>query len=173
MARLKDKTAEMGRGRSSSTPAPRPGLETLVEETVALFHRFTAVAQDLHGQGELTAGKRGVLRGLDRGGPQTVPQMARARPVSRQYIQTLVNLLAAEGHVEFQDNPAHKRSRLVRLTPKGKEFLEAMYHKEAALLAKLDLPVGERDLQSAAVVLKQVRESFAGEQWKRLLKTLG
>jgi hypothetical protein len=42
----------------------------------------------------MTAGKRGVLKGLDRLGPQTVPQMARARPVSRQHIQTLVNRLA-------------------------------------------------------------------------------
>jgi len=57
----------------------------------------------------LSAARRGVLRSLARLGPQTVPQMAGARPVSRQHIQTIVNALAADGLVETIDNPAHKR----------------------------------------------------------------
>ena len=129
------------------------------------------MAAQIHGQGELTAGKRGVLRGLDRSGPQTVPQMARIRPVSRQYIQTLVNLLAQEGQVKFIENPAHKRSRLVRLTPKGKEFLEAMYRREAKLLAGLKTDIPEKDMLAAAVALRAVRQLFESEQWKQRLKT--
>ena len=173
MTRPARRKTEARRSHGGPAAAPPPALEALVDETVALFHRLRAVAEELHGQGEVTAGKRGVLRGLDRFGPQTVPQMARARPVSRQYIQTLVNLLAAEGHVEFVPNPAHKRSHLVRLTAAGKGFLNAMYRKEAALLSRLDLAASEQDLRSAAAVLKQVRDSFMGEPWKRLLKTVG
>ena len=85
-------------------------LESLLGAAVALFHRLQAVADEAYHQGELSAGRRGVLRGLDRHGPQTVPQMARARPVSRQYIQTLVDVLAKEGYVGLIANPAHKRS---------------------------------------------------------------
>ena len=42
-----------------------------------------------------------------------------------------------------------------------------------ATLSRLDLPVGEQDLRSAAAVLKQVRDSLEGAQWKQLLKTSG
>ena len=55
-------------------------------ETVALFHRLRAVSEQIHQLGELSSGKHGILKGLGLFGPQTVPQMARARPVSRQYI---------------------------------------------------------------------------------------
>ena len=144
-------------------------LESLIYEATALFHRAHAVAEQIHGQGRFTAGRRGVLRGLDLTGPQTVPQMARIRPVSRQYIQMLVNQLARESQVEFIANPAHKRSQLVRLTPQGKEFLEAMYRREAKLLAGLEVDVAEEDMRTAGAILRVVREVFESDQWKQRL----
>jgi DNA-binding MarR family transcriptional regulator len=139
-------------------------FEEVIDETTGLFHLLHAVAAQLHGGGELTAGRRGILRGLDRLGPQTVPQMARARPVSRQYIQMLVNGLEADGLVELYDNPAHRRSRLVRLTAAGSETLAAMYRREAVLYTTLDLPVTEAELRDAAVILRRVREALLAEQ---------
>ena len=161
-----------GDGPDSAPTAgwPLPALESLIYEATALFHRAHAVAEQIHGQGRFTAGKRGVLRGLDLSGPQTVPQMARIRPVSRQYIQMLVNGLADEGHVEFNPNPAHKRSRLVRLTPQGKAFLEAMYRREAKLLAGIEIDIAEEDLHAAGAILRTVREVFESDQWKQKLK---
>ncbi|MCI0657225.1 MAG: MarR family transcriptional regulator, partial [Acidobacteria bacterium] len=107
---------------------------------------------------------------LDLSGPQTVPQMARARPVSRQYIQALVNQLAAEDRIEFVDNPAHKRSRLVRLTPQGKAFLDAAMRRQGKLLSRLRIDIPEKDLRTAASVLRAVRTLFESRQWKALLK---
>lgn len=147
-------------------------LDALTTDAVHLFHRLTAAAEQIHRQGEMTAAKRGVLRGLDRVGPQTVPQMARARPVSRQFIQTLVNQLAEQGHVEFIDNPAHKRSRLVRLTPRGKELLEAMYRREAKALGQLEIGIPDENLRAAAAVLRAVRELFQSEQWKKAVESI-
>src|SRR5436190_234471 len=91
-------------------------LGALIDETVALFHRLRAAAAAIHGEGELSAARRGVLRSLARAGAQTVPQIAAARPVSRQHIQTVVDALVADRLVETTDNPAHRRSVLVRLT---------------------------------------------------------
>ncbi len=108
--------------------------------------------------------------GLDTFGPQTVPQMARARPVSRQYIQTLVNQLLKEGHVELIENPAHKRSSLVRLTPQGKKFLDRMNRRQREILGKLEIKIAEKRLQTAAEVLRDVRKLLEGPQLKRLLK---
>jgi predicted transcriptional regulator len=99
-------------------------LLRLFDETAALFHRLRAVAAEVHGQSERSAGRRGILK--SRLGPQTVPQLARARPVSRQHIQMLVNWLLKDGFVTTRENPARRRFSLVLLTPNGKRLLEAM-----------------------------------------------
>ena len=145
-------------------------LYSVIDETRALFHRMRAAAEELHGQGELSGGRRGVLRDLDRLGPQTVPQMARSRPVSRQHIQGIVNQLAEEGYVEFIENPAHKRSHLVTLTEKGKELVSAMNHREEKILTQLEINISESDMKIAANVLRSLRELFESSQWKRLIK---
>ena len=143
-------------------------LESLVGETVALFHRLRAVSEQIHQLGELSSGKHGVLKGLGLFGPQTVPQMARARPVSRQYIQTLVNLLAVNGHVELVDNPGHKRSRLVRLTPGGKKLVEEMNRRQAEVLEQLPINISETELRKAASILRALRQVFEAHPWKKL-----
>jgi DNA-binding MarR family transcriptional regulator len=135
-------------------------LPALFDETVALFHRLRRAAQQVHGQGEATAGRRGILRSLEQGGPQTVPQLARARPVSRQHIQVLVNPLLAEGLVEALPNPSHRRSQLLRLTPRGRQLLERMEARERRLCAGLRVTVSRRQLQEAAEVLRRVRQAL-------------
>jgi DNA-binding MarR family transcriptional regulator len=155
--------------RTQTTPATLAALSGLFDDTVALFHRLTAVAEQVHGQGGLSAARRGVLRSLDRLGPQTVPQMARARPVSRQLIQSLVNELRREGYVELTANPAHRRSSLVRLTRRGKVLVDAMGSRELRLLKKLAIPVTERELAGASSVLRSVREALESVRWKAIV----
>jgi DNA-binding MarR family transcriptional regulator len=118
----------------------------------------------------MTGGLRSILRSLDKLGEQTVPQMARARSVSRQHVQALVNQLVKERLVEFIANPAHKRSPLARLTLLGRKTVDAMNRNEAALLDKADLSVSEKELREAAETLRTVRAYFESERWKKLLK---
>ena len=148
-------------------------LEAVLDETVALFFRLRAVAERLHGHGEGTSGRRAVLRELRGEGPKTVPQMARARPVSRQSMQATVNGLAGDGLVELARNPAHKRSKLVRLTPRGEELLSEMDRREAEALAELGVGVPEGELRTAAGVLASVRGMLEGERALRLLEGTG
>lgn len=158
--------------KSASTQGQYLALQDVFDQTVSLFHRLRALAAQLHGQGELTAARRGILRELDRLGPRTVPQMARARPVSRQHIQTEVNELEAEGLVELVENIAHKRSRLVRLTPKGKAVLEAMNRREAELFATIELAISEQTLRATTEVLQALRDTLAHAQL-RLIRGTG
>jgi len=144
----------------------------MITETVSLFHRLRVVADQIHHRGEMTGALRSILRGLDKLGEQTVPQMARARAVSRQHVQALVNQLVVERLVEFVANPAHKRSPLARLTPLGKKTVDAMNRNEAGLLSKADLDVTDKDLRQAAETLRTVRAYFESERWRRLLKNL-
>lgn len=136
-------------------------IGAVIDETRALFHRLKAVAQEVHHQGLATAGLRGVVQDLYRNGPRTVPDMARARPVSRQHIQVLVNQLLDLGWVELTDNPAHKRSKLVAITARGRGAFEDIRRTEAAILADLPVSVSESELEAAAAVLEKVRTAFA------------
>jgi DNA-binding MarR family transcriptional regulator len=147
-------------------------LETLIAETISLYQRLRAVAEELHGFERLSGGKRGVLRDLYQNGMQTVPQMARSRPVSRQHIQTIVNPLYEEGLVEFVENPAHRRSRLVRLTRKGAELVEEMERRETDLLSRFTIDVSEQDIIDSASVLRSFREALKGKHTKELLNDI-
>jgi DNA-binding MarR family transcriptional regulator len=154
----------MGRGtRGRRTKAE--ALDAVFAETARLFHRLRAVAEQVHRQGHLSGGKRGILRELDRLGPRTVPQMARARPVSRQHIQQHVNDLLNDRYVERIENPAHRRSRLIRITDRGRERLEAMRQREDRLLRHLPLAATREELLEAAAVLDLISTALDSPEW--------
>lgn len=148
---------------------PLPSLDLLFGETVALFHRMAAAAEAVHREHGIRGGERGILRSLYRHGPQTIPQLARARPVSRQHIQAHVTPLAARGLVEFRANPAHRRSHLVTLTERGRALTEKMDRKEKRLLSFLPLRVAREEIENAASVLRAVRKAFESEDWNRMV----
>jgi DNA-binding MarR family transcriptional regulator len=142
-------------------------LSRLFDETTALCHRLRAVAGDLHGADVPSAGRRGILRSLDSLSSQTVPQLARARPVSRQHVQMLVNGLLLDGLIVAGDNPAHRKSPLLQLTPQGKRQLEAMREREVRLLAKARLGLDEEQIDRAVDTLRAVRCFLESEEWTR------
>ena len=101
-------------------------------------------------------GAWGLLRSLAEGGPQTVPALARQRPVSRQHIQKLADELARGGLVDFVDNPAHRRSKLVRLTKKGARRYARVNARVGALCDALARECDESDLLAAARALRRL-----------------
>ncbi len=141
-------------------------LEALNREADALSRRLRLVAEEIHGNGALTSGMRSVLLTIAERGPQTVPQIARSRPVSRQHIQVIVNSLKEAGLVELADNAAHKRSKLVALTAAGKDELAETNRRTGDTLAQMTIPLTKKELRSAADTVRQVRELFEGPMWK-------
>jgi len=95
----------------------------------------------------------GLLRSLKLEGPQTVPELARARPVARQHIQKLADGLAEEGLVAFAANPRHKRSQLVALTPAGERLYESLTRKLGHMADELAAGMDARKLATAAEAL--------------------
>jgi DNA-binding MarR family transcriptional regulator len=95
--------------------------------------------------------------------PQTVAQMAREMGHARQSVQRIADVLAVEGLVAYKDNPADRRARLVELTPKGAEVLEAIYALDAEwsqqLMAKLD----PQQLIEVAEALDRIAEIFESD----------
>jgi DNA-binding MarR family transcriptional regulator len=146
-------------------------LETLFMETRLLFHRLRAVADTMHQTDQVTAGMRGVLESLALVGPQTVPQLARARPVSRQHIQTLVNALLDQGLVELIDNAAHKKSPLVQLTEAGARTFGTLRAREARLLSQVSFALPESDLATTIRTLQAIRRYFESAEWRRIAQS--
>jgi len=131
-----------------------------------LFHRLGHDVTALHSESGITAGMRAVLESVIAKGPQTVPEMARVRPVSRQHIQGLVNALLAEGLVETADNPAHRRSHLVCATDAGRAAYDRLGAREAAAFRKLPMGIAAAELNLAARVLATVLDALEGAEWR-------
>jgi len=141
-------------------PSKRLPIETIIDEIVSLFHLLQALAVTIHSDIGLTAAKRGLLKGVEMLGPQTVPQMAYVRNVSRQYIQTIVNQLQSAGLVEIIPNPLHRRSGIVKLTPHGERFLTLITEKEKKLLSGLTIEIGDDNLRQTVEVLQKIKGFF-------------
>jgi len=103
-------------------------------------------------------GKRiwALLRILKLYGPQTVPQIAKMRSVSRQYIQRLANDIVDEGYAEYSKNPGHKRSQFLKITPKGEELYSEVYDAMRENVDPVAPKFNEEDLASADRVLKSL-----------------
>jgi DNA-binding MarR family transcriptional regulator len=146
-------------------------VEFIFMETRLLFHRLRAVADVIHQADQITAGMRGVLESLALSGSQTVPQLARARPVSRQHIQLLVNTLLDRGLVELVDNPAHKKSPLVQLTETGTHAIATIQAREARLLSQVSIALPESDLTTTLQTLQAIRRYFESTEWRRIAQS--
>jgi DNA-binding MarR family transcriptional regulator len=144
-------------------------LDELTLEIAHLFFRLRVAAERHLGQGRHSSGRRSILKSLGADGPQTVPDMARARAVTRQRVQTLVDTLLADGLVTRVPNPAHRRSMLIVLSPAGKTFLAKMNAREVELFEFLGEGIPARDLHTAARVVRELRERLDGERWRQLL----
>jgi DNA-binding MarR family transcriptional regulator len=75
--------------------------------------------------------------------------------LTRQSVQASVNRLAADELVEARENPDHRRSPLVRLTPRGTAAYRRLERRQARWADALAADLGRGDLETAARVLEQ------------------
>lgn len=132
--------------------------QELYEEIRKLHNRLRWLGDQIHAEDGQTSAKRSLLISLHREGPLTVPDLARERLVSRQIIQTQINLLQEEGYVTPRANPRHKRSKCLALTRKGRDAVERMLAREAALLEDMGSPLTAEEVHTAAGHLATIRK---------------
>lgn len=100
-----------------STTAGRLVTDAVLE-TFRLNARFLDVGGGLAARGGLTSAWWQVLGGvLD--GPHSVADVARSMGMTRQGVQRVADLLVDRGLAEYQDNPAHRRAKLLACTEAG------------------------------------------------------
>ncbi len=119
-----------------------------------------AVTTTLQGE-PITMGIRAVLERLDDQGPQTVPQLATWLDVTRQAVQRVVDDAHALGHVEVRANPAHRRSHLIALTPRGRDAFHRLHADELATLEMVAAEIDRTDLLTCAKVLEHLVDALA------------
>jgi len=93
--------------------------------------------------------------------PLTVPQVARAWWLSRQSVQRVADVLVDEGFAEYEENPGHRRSKLLRITPRGNSALQEIRRAQRAWANALGDEIGEADLRTANAILARAVEALA------------
>jgi DNA-binding MarR family transcriptional regulator len=133
-------------------------IADLMLEAAQFFFRIRAVGQRT---GLITGwggGAFGFMRSLALVGPLTVPQIAEMRPTSRQRMQRLADELAAEGLVAFIDNPKHRRSKLVQLTPKGDARYRELNARFLAVASTMGVDLSEADIRRTTEIVRRLSD---------------
>ena len=132
-------------------------VEQLINEVRLLYQSLVQIGEAIHADSKVSMGMRAVLEYLDRNGDATVPDVARARRVSRQRIQTLVNPLLEMDLAESIRNPASKRSPLITLTTTGTKTILEMRRREGR---QMQLAMSETKIREAAQTLSELRRGL-------------
>jgi DNA-binding MarR family transcriptional regulator len=158
------------RRRTGASPIVDSRAEAVAElmlEVAQCFFRIRAIGQKTGLITSWGGGAFGFIRSLALLGPLTVPQIAEMRPTSRQRMQRLADELAAEGLVEFIDNPKHRRSKLVRLTAKGEARYRELDIRLRAIASTLGIALSEADIRKTTAIVRQLSDDVKARS-KRL-----
>jgi DNA-binding MarR family transcriptional regulator len=134
-------------------------LTNLILEIFRVNGRLLAAGDELAEPVGLTSARWQVLGAIALAmSPQPVANLARNMGLTRQAVQRLVNELAAEGFVEFEDNPHHQRAKLVVLTKKGRGAYDSISRLQAPWVNTLATDLSTKDLTTATRLLETLTE---------------
>jgi len=100
-------------------------LSELSLEVFRLTARLNALADRLSRQVGLSSARWQVLGALAAAGePLPVAEIARRMGLQRQSVQRTADALEAGGHIDYLDNPRHRRAKLAAISAQGERALE-------------------------------------------------
>ena len=149
-------------GRPPRTPAG-DAFTTLIGQVVHLIRLFTTAGEALAKPAGQTLARWLFLEEIQ-DSPATVAQIARRMRLTRQSVQRVADDLVRDGLAGYQDNPAHRRAKLVRLTPAGRSALRTIQAAQRAWADALGADLGETDLRQASIVLDRVLHALQQPQ---------
>jgi DNA-binding MarR family transcriptional regulator len=114
-----------------------------------------AAGDDLTRDMGLTSARWQVLGALA-DAPLTAAQIARNMGLSRQSVQRLVDVLSEQGIVVFEENPHHRRARLIRLTEAGRHKYEQMTEIQARWVNRVSRDLDVEELSAVVALLRDV-----------------
>jgi DNA-binding MarR family transcriptional regulator len=127
-----------------------------------LDRRFTASGEALaKGAGQSLA--RWLVLEMVQDEPATVSDVARRLGLTRQAVQRLADLLVADGLATYEDNPRHRRAKLLRIAPPGRERLHEIQAAQREWANRLGAELGQAELERASALLDRVLEVVTRE----------
>ena len=133
-------------------------FSALVVQVFRLNGMLTAAGDALAAPAGQTSARWRLLAAVE-DTPKTVAQIARAWSLARQSVQRVADLLERDGLIAYEDNPAHRRASLVRLTPEGRSALRRIQKAQRAWATAIGDEIGAGDLETAARILARVMEA--------------
>lgn len=148
----------MGDAASRRTPAG-DAFSSLAILILRLAGHLGAAGDELARPTGQTSARWQVLAAAE-SAPLTVAQIARSLGLARQSVQRIADVLADEGLVSYQENPAHRRAKLLRLLPKGRAVLRAIQAAQQPWADRLGAQIGEEELRRAAATLERLLQAL-------------
>ena len=115
-------------------------------------------------QGGLSLPEASVLKRLDRSGPSSVTELARAEQISVQSMGTTLGSLEARGLIERRPHPTDGRRSVLSITNSGIRVLSDKHNGRAEQLAKAlstgFSPAELRQLMEAAPLIERLAQSL-------------
>lgn len=136
----------------------------LIVEVFRLNGLLLATADRLVSKFGLTGARWQVLGAIVKlGVPETTARLARNMGLTRQSVQRVVNEMVSEGMLTFEENPHHKRSKLVIMTPKGERAFERALELQGPWVKALSAGISKQRMVEAREVLAALGAKLEGQ----------
>jgi DNA-binding MarR family transcriptional regulator len=160
-------TRKVAKGQDAVKPGtPRtPAGDAFTDFLMRVFpldRRFTASGEALaKGAGQSLA--RWLVLEMVQDDPATVSDVARRLGLTRQAVQRLADLLVEDGLAAYEDNPRHRRAKLLRISPTGLARLREIQEAQRGWANRLGVELGQAELGRASAFLDRVLEVVTRE----------
>ena len=94
-----------------------------------------------------------VLGAVDEA-PLPLAQIARNMGLTRQSVRRTANVLKDRGFIRFEENPNHKRAKLVVLTPEGRSVLDRVTRIQIEWSNRIAKDLEPKEIQQALKVMQ-------------------
>ena len=145
----------------SLTPAGR-----LLSEAVVLVFRANGLllgaGDELAAPSGLTSARWQVLGVIDHGAA-TQSEVARTMGLTRQSVRETAAALEAEGLIEAQDNPPHRRAKLMAITELGRCRLREVEARQAAWANRIAARLPRATLATLAAGMQQLGDALEAD----------
>jgi DNA-binding MarR family transcriptional regulator len=144
------------------TPAGQ-ALTDLILEVVRLAALFEARGEALARPSGQTLARWVALNAACEG-EATVAEISRRFGFARQSVQRVADLLVEDGLAVYQDNPRHRRAKLLVPTKRGREVALEINTRQTAWADALGASIGEAELEQASASLEVVTSAMRDER---------
>lgn len=140
------------------TPAG-DAFSDLVFRILRLHGPLIAAGNALAGPAGQSSARWQVLAAIE-DKPATVAEIARSFGLARQSVQRLADALVADGLASYEDNPHHRRAKLLRLSRSGRRALQSIQAAQREWADSLGAELDGIDLEGASHALDQVLKAL-------------